>query len=90
MSAFLVTYDLVGTDAVSANYKHLIDEIKRTAWAHVQESVLIVVSNESAKELFDRLWSHMHHRDRLLVLRSGRESAWDNAMCDDGWLKANL
>jgi len=90
MSAFLVTYDLVGTDATSANYKNLIAEIQRTAWGHVQDSVWIVVTDESAKQVFDRLWRHMHPRDRLFVLLSGRQAAWENAICADSWLHTNL
>jgi CRISPR/Cas system-associated endoribonuclease Cas2 len=90
MAAFLVTYDLVGTDATSENYAKLIAEIKTTTWAHVQDSVWIVLTTESAQQIFSRLWHHMHSTDRLFVLRSGREAWWGNTMCSSDWLQANL
>jgi hypothetical protein len=68
MERYLVTYDLVGTDANSRGYEDLIAAIK--AYAHVvkvQYSVWLLKSNWSAEEVFKDLRHHMHPKDRLYV-----------------------
>jgi hypothetical protein len=68
MEKYLVTYDLIGTDATSEDYDDLIAAIKD--YAHVvkvQYSVWLLQSYWSAEEVFKDLRGHMHAKDRLYV-----------------------
>lgn len=68
MAKYLVTYDLVGTDANSENYKRLIAAIYAyTNVVKVQYSVWLLKSNGSAEAVFNDLWRYMHSSDRLYV-----------------------
>jgi hypothetical protein len=52
MPSLLITYDLVGTDATSENYKLLIEQIKALGrWGHLQDSVWIVKTEATAKSV---------------------------------------
>lgn len=91
MGTFLVAYELLGYDASSQNYKSLVAAIKRyPRFAEVQKSVWIVGSNHTAPQVRDNLWQHMHPSDRLIVIRTRREAAWENALCGDQWLQENV
>lgn len=87
MSCFLVQYDLRKT----RDYSSLYEAIKSyTNWAHILESSWAVVTTKSAAEVRDHLLQHMDADDGLLVVRSGREAAWQRVICHDQWLKDNL
>ena len=91
MPTYLVTYDLVGTDVNSANYKNLREAIEAYGYyAEVQKSVWFIRAQATAKQVFDDLWQHMHSADRLLVIRIQREAAWEDVMGCDDWLRENL
>lgn len=84
MTTYIVSYDLVG----NKNYNDLYDELKaKKAWAKITESTWGVVSDESAKELRDRLLRVMDEDDRLFIVKSGVEAAWSNSKCKNEWLK---
>jgi hypothetical protein len=91
MGSLLVTYDLVGTDDSSDNYEKLIAQIKRyPKWARVELSTWIVKTEDQSKDVRDKLWTHMHPKDRLFVAKLTGQAAWHNAKCKDQWLKDNL
>jgi hypothetical protein len=81
MSALLVTYDLVGSDATSENYKKLIQAIKGYGdWCRVQESVWIIATTDNSASVKDALKQHLHTTDRLFVGRLNG-CAWKNPRC---------
>lgn len=91
MANYLVTYDLVGTTESSEDYRRLIAHIKSYSnWAKVQLSTWIVQSTGSASDVHAGCWAHMDPNDRLFVIATKREAAWQNALCDDNWLQTNL
>ena len=51
-----------------------------------------IKTDQSAKEVRDKLAATMGPSDRLYVFRSGTEGAWRNAYSDrhSAWLKKNL
>ena len=84
MTTYIVTYDLRGR----RDYAPLYEEIKSTRnWAKITESTWAVVTEESAKNLRDRLRTVMDEDDRLFVVKSGVEGAWRNVICNNEWLK---
>lgn len=92
--SLIVTYDLVGTDASSDNYKKLIAHIKDKKnfdnWARVQLSTWIVVTDKTPKAVRDELKAYMHSSDRLFVAALTGTAAWHNPKCKPEWLKKNL
>ena len=91
MSAYLITYDLVGTDSTSENYDKIIAAIKSYKnWAHVQDSVWAINTPSTAEQIYEKVRKHMHAKDRLMVLRSGGDWVSENHKCTGKWLKDNL
>jgi hypothetical protein len=83
MTAFLVTYDLVGTDASSRNYDRLIKEIKGYPdWCRIQDSVWLVSTTWTAKRIFDDLWTHLHATDRLAVVELTGHGTWSDSLAE--------
>jgi hypothetical protein len=91
MHSLLVTYDLVGTDDSSDNYKKLIARIKEyDDCARVELSTWLVKTGKQSKEVRDELWSHMHEDDRLFVAKLDGQAAWRNVKCGSKRLKEVL
>ena len=91
MRTILISYDLVGTDEGSQDYKKLIAAIKALgAWANVNRSVWIVRTSKTAEAVSNELGQHMDANDRLFVIRVYREAAWVNTICTSEWLMDNL
>jgi hypothetical protein len=89
MAKYLVTYDLVGTDETSDDYKRLIKKIKSYSnWGKVQKSVWLIRSTKNAGEVRDDLWLFMDKNDRLFVVKVTSGSAWKNLICKVEWLKS--
>jgi len=86
MACYIIDYDLRS----DRNYEDLYKEIKKYKWAHILESSWAIVTNESAKDVRDKLLKCIDQDDGLFVLHSGREAAWGNVLCSDKWLKDNL
>ncbi len=84
MTTYIVSYDLVG----GGDYEPLYSALKVTGnWAKITESTWAVVTEESAVQLRDRLQMVMDSDDRLFVIKSGVEAAWQNSKCKNEWLK---
>lgn len=91
MRTVLISYDLVGTSETSAGYERLVAAIKRLGlWAKIGKSVWIVRTTEPCARIHDMLWPHVDDSDRLFIIRTRREAAWQNVLCDDDWLQDNL
>jgi hypothetical protein len=87
MAKYLVTYDLVGTNEGSSDYKRLIDAIKTyPTWGRVQDSVWLIKSGLASEQIFDHLWQYMDANDRLLVVRLGGGITWINERCKRSWM----
>ena len=89
MTTYIIGYDLNKVK----NYPDLIEAIKSlsTTWWHHLDSTWIVVTNKSAEDIRNILMSHIDGDDELLVVKSGRESAWVGFNNDgSNWLKDNI
>lgn len=88
MATFIITYDLRGPNR---DYQAMHEAIKKhSKWARVTESTWVVVTEQSASEIRDRLAAVADPDDRIFVVKSGVESAWRNSRCRNEWLKENL
>jgi len=89
MATFIVSYDL---RAPGRDYTSLFTAIKSyNRWAHPLESVWAIVTDKSAVDVRDHLWSYMDANDGLLVVGSSHVGAWmglGQRLSD--WLKENL
>lgn len=88
MNLLLVTYDL---KTPGRDYASLHESIKQsTKWWHYLESTWVIATNETVREVSERLRPKIDSNDRLLIVdMTGREvrgwlprKAWD-------WLKEN-
>ena len=87
MNCYIISYDLVR----NRNYDQLHIAIKQySKWAHVTESTWAVVTAKSAVQVRENLLQAMDSDDRLFVVKSGVEAAWQNSICKNAWLKENL
>lgn len=78
MTFYLIAYDLRKPDY---DYQPLYDKLASIRATRIQESVWVVCSNRSVKDIFDSLWAHMHNeRDRLLVAQMGDDWRSINGM----------
>lgn len=76
MALIYVAYDL---DKPGKNYPNLWDELESLGAKRVQDSVWVLESDTTAKELRDTLKAHIDDDDRILVVKS-QSSAWNNLM----------
>ena len=92
MQSLLITYDLVGTSETSADYRRLIEHLKGgyANWAKIALSTWVVRTEQSAKQVRDTLQRYLDADDRLFVASLTGVAAWQNAMCSNDWLQANL
>lgn len=71
MAAYIVAYDLRGTDVTPENYERLGEAIEALGEAReLQRSVWVLDANRQAPDIFDALWQHLSEGDRLLVVRA--------------------
>lgn len=89
MAAYIVTYDLAQQ---GQNYSCLYARLRSypTHW-HMQQSVWIVVTPESAVDLRNTLTACLDANDRLFVARLANEAAWRGyAENVSDWIKNQL
>ena len=89
MAAFIVTYDL---HRAGQNYQCLTDKLESypTHW-HVQQSVWIIATNQSAADIRDSLNGCLDNNDKLIVARLSGEAAWVGYSPKvSDWLKRHL
>lgn len=88
MPAYVISYDLVQPNR---NYEPLYTRIKLFGtWARVTESTWIIVSDRTAIDIRDELIRVIDANDRIFVLKSGLEAAWQNVRCKNEWLRKHL
>jgi uncharacterized SAM-dependent methyltransferase len=87
MAVYLITYELHG----SRDYKGLTDVIGSfDAWWHYIESTWLVVTNDDANEIFEKLRPHLDEGDYILITKINKDNqgslpkkAWD-------WIKQHI
>ena len=89
MSAYEICYDL---QAPGQKYDRLIEKIKSYGiWCHLQQSVWVVSTTQSAKEIRDNLATCLDSNDKLFVARLSGEAAWIGYSEEQSsWLKKQL
>jgi len=88
MRVYVVSYDL---RKPGKDYKGLSDELQRSpGWWHYLDSTWLIVTSESAAELYNRLIPHLDEGDSILVIQAGSDrqgwlpkDAWT-------WIQQNL
>lgn len=85
---YIVFYDL---RAPGRNYEDLYKAIKSYGtWGKLTESAWAIVTNEDSAQIRDYLMKYMDSNDRIMVIKSGQEAAWNNAKASNDWLQKNI
>lgn len=84
MAKYLVTYDLVGTDETSEDYKRLIKKIKSYSHLELQYSGWLIKSDADSKAIFDDLLSYLDPNDRLMLVQLDGTAWWVRDAIDGG------
>ncbi|WP_353813856.1 hypothetical protein [Agromyces sp. SYSU T00266] len=81
MSAYLITYDL---NKPGARYDDLYEAIKSYGtYCHLVDSTWIVVSNSSAKSVYEKLKPNLDSGDHIFVVDISSQDRY-------GWLPKNI
>lgn len=87
MQCYIISYDL----RKNRNYDALYEAIKSYhKWVHIVESTWAVMTIRNAVQIRDHLIKTVDGDDRVFVIKSGTEAAWQNVICRNEWLKDNL
>jgi hypothetical protein len=85
-NCYIISYDLIE----GSNYEKLIETIKAyKIWAHLTQSTWAIVTEVSASQIRDDLLSLIGD-GKIIVIKSGSESAWTNLLARSEWLKKYL
>lgn len=85
---YIVIYDL---RAPGRNYESLYQAIKNYGtWGKISQSAWAIVSSKNSVEIRDDLMKYLDRNDRLMIVKSGLDAAWVNAMASKDWLQENL
>lgn len=89
MAVYIVTYDL---HKQGQNYECIIQKLNAygTHW-HMQQSVWIIETTQSAAQVRDNLITCLDANDKLFVAKLSGEAAWYGYTSDiNQWLKQRL
>ncbi|MCM1041905.1 MAG: hypothetical protein NC396_05710 [Bacteroides sp.] len=85
---YIIMYDL---RAPGRNYEQLYQAIKSYGtWGKLTESSWAIVSDQTAENIRNFLFTFIDGNDRLMVIQSGKNAAWRNIRANNDWLKKNL
>lgn len=86
---YIVTFSVLST---TQSYEMLISEIKSSnEWAKLNQQCYLVMSNEKASELRDRLRKHLLVGEQLFVAKILAPAAWTGASKElTEWIKKAL
>lgn len=89
MSAYIVTYDL---HKEGQNYNCLHEKLKTYgAYWHMQGSVWLIKTSQTAAQVRDYLSPCLDHNDKLMVAELSGQAAWIGYSNDaTKWLKESL
>lgn len=75
MSSYIISYDLIA----DKDYNSLYEAIRGyDSFAHILESVWVVNSSSSSKDIRSNLKSYIDDNDKLFIAKLTGESAWTN------------
>jgi hypothetical protein len=78
MAFYVVTYDLVKKN--ESEYQELWDELDSLDSVKTQDSVYLVASSDTQREMFDRLRAHVQENDRLMVVTFSKRPSYKKAL----------
>jgi hypothetical protein len=82
MGKYLVTYDLVGTDETSEDYRRLINRLGYFPnHIKLQKSVWAIESAFDTEKISTELMEYMDYDDRLFVVALPRGAAYHRPIC---------
>lgn len=85
---YIVIYDLCSP---GQNYEELYKKLKSFPhWGKLSESAWAIISSLDAVAIRDCLSLLIDKNDRLFVVRSGTEAAWQNMFASNEWIKKNI
>ena len=85
---YIIIYDL---RFPGRNYDNLYQAIRNYGtWGKISQSAWAVVSTQNSVEIRDNLMKYLDVNDRIMVVKSGCDAAWLNAMATKDWLQENL
>ena len=88
MHCYIVLYDLCKP---GQNYERLYMQLRNyERWGRLTESAWAIVTSKNYIQLRDELKMYIDENDRLLVVRSGQEAAWNNLMASTEWIRENI
>ena len=88
MPCYIVTYEL---KQPRREYVDFINAIKSyDDWAQILDATWAIVTEHSAVEVRDKLWSLVDPEDGLFIVESGGDSAWEDVRCENKWLREHL
>ena len=87
----IITYDLKSPNDTAEDYERVIDGLKSSypTWCHLEKSVWLVATDETASEIRDTFKTFLRHSDVLFVGRlSGNWGSFNLGPTRAEWLKA--
>ena len=84
---YIISYQLSSSTNLAELHKAIKDY---GAWARITSDTWAIVTPQSAVSVRNKLKSHLQSSDRIFVVKSGLEAAWNNVICSNEWLKKNL
>lgn len=85
---YVIIYDL---RVPGRNYNNLYNAIKSYGtWGKLTESAWAIVTSDNHVQVRDYLMRYINSNDRIMVIKSGQEAAWNNIIANKDWLKENL
>jgi 6-phosphogluconate dehydrogenase (decarboxylating) len=83
MGIFLVTYDIKVKEDAKEEYPGLLKAIRALGQRlHALQSVWLVRSSQSTKQIKDDLKKHLRESDKLLVVKLTGDSSWTGFFSD--------
>lgn len=88
MACFIVSYDL----PAGSDYAPLHERLRQyPGWAMITQSTwAVTLEPGSAVQVRDYLRPAVPAGGRLFVIRSARDGAWNNVICNNDWLVERL
>lgn len=87
MAAYLVVFRVNADNRIPALVRELAGF---QGWTRLAENSFVVISDQDAYAIYDRLAEHVGKYDRLYVMRLGAQYAGQGASGVSDWLAENL
>lgn len=87
MKCYIIAYEIKNF----RNYDSFYNAIRSYGtWGKITESMWAIVTNQSSAQIREYLSKFIDLNDRLFVIKSGGEAAWQNSIADNDWLKQQI